>query len=482
MSVHDRSVFVAGFEKGLPQEDIVHWMDQVGEIDHVFMAPDPEVFALVVFKKDEDALRAIRDLNGREFKAESMTVKSLTEKQVQLLNKLLPMDPVFTQLANIFGKLSAEQRSQAMANLQSFGEVPQLKPISLVDQAKVVENGKAPVTRSEGAGPVLPRQVSVSTPARAVPFYPQFSPQSPGPMFPSIPIPFQPPRLPTFSGDSDSKGDVSYQRWRYEVRCLVNAGHTQELILQAIRRSLKGTPADVLTWLGEGATVNQIVEKMDGLYGNVLTGEALVQKFYSARQKPDEPVAKWGCRLEGIISQAVTRGKVDKGAMNSMLRTKFWADLHDENLKAATRYKFDTIDSFLSLVSEVRAVEQEMEEDKQKRKQSSKPASKGQVASATVAVENDALPTDSEKLMKMIKDLSTQLDKLERKVEKQMSQPGNNKAQTAQVTKGEEPGKNKDSDEVICYRCKQVGHLSYGCRVKLPSEQKNNPKKPPLNH
>ena len=89
-------------------------------------------------------------------------------------------------------------------------------------------------------------------------------------------------------------------------------------------------PADVLTWLGETARVDQILEKLDGLYGNVLTGEALVQQFYSARQKPEEPVAKWGCRLEGILSQAVSRGKVDKAAMNSMLRTKFWTDLHDQ--------------------------------------------------------------------------------------------------------------------------------------------------------
>lgn len=33
----------------------------------------------------------------------------------------------------------------------------------------------------------------------------------------------QPPRIATFSGDDDSKGDTTYDLWKYEVECLQKA-------------------------------------------------------------------------------------------------------------------------------------------------------------------------------------------------------------------------------------------------------------------
>ena len=84
-----------------------------------------------------------------------------------------------------------------------------------------------------------------------------------------------PPRIPTFSGD-DSKADISYDQWRYEVRCLLTEGsHSEKLILQALRRSVRGTAAAVLLHMGEGATVETILKKFDVIFGNILTTEQL---------------------------------------------------------------------------------------------------------------------------------------------------------------------------------------------------------------
>lgn len=68
------------------------------------------------------------------------------------------------------------------------------------------------------------------------------------------------PRIPPFSGDEPpQKGDVSYSEWRFEIRCLqsdpeVSFSH----LLQAIRRSLRGTARKMLIPLGDKATTGEI--------------------------------------------------------------------------------------------------------------------------------------------------------------------------------------------------------------------------------
>ena len=104
----------------------------------------------------------------------------------------------------------------------------------------------------------------------------------------------------TFAGDETAKGGCRYDLWKYEVECLVKDGaHREEVIRQAIRRSLKGEAAHVLKRLGPQATVTQILQKFDGVYGVVEAGEDTLAEFYSARQEKGEDVSAWGCRFRG---------------------------------------------------------------------------------------------------------------------------------------------------------------------------------------
>ena len=81
------------------------------------------------------------------------------------------------------------------------------------------------------------------------------------------------PKMPSFSGDEPpQKGDVTYQEWRFEVGCLLNddgipVSHNQ--LVQAMRRSLRGTASKLLIPLGENASVEDILHKLDVMFGDV---------------------------------------------------------------------------------------------------------------------------------------------------------------------------------------------------------------------
>ena len=68
-----------------------------------------------------------------------------------------------------------------------------------------------------------------------------------------------PPRLSTFSGES-GKGDVSFDQWKLEVKGLIkDLLYSPSVIVQSVRRSLRGTAADVLRTLGEDITAETVI-------------------------------------------------------------------------------------------------------------------------------------------------------------------------------------------------------------------------------
>ncbi|XP_020898574.1 paraneoplastic antigen-like protein 5 [Exaiptasia diaphana] len=170
------------------------------------------------------------------------------------------------------------------------------------------------------------------------------------------------PRISNFSGNS-SKSDVSFEAWKFEVKCLMG-DHTcnEELLRHGVRKSLRGEAGVLCMHLGENATVEAILRKLEGVYGNVDSGTTLLQKFYNARQESGESVAEYGCRLEEVVNRAISRGAVAKEQANEMLKSKLWTGLKDERVRNATRYKYDMIHDFDELRAELRAMEQEIKE------------------------------------------------------------------------------------------------------------------------
>ena len=128
-----------------------------------------------------------------------------------------------------------------------------------------------------------------------------------------------------------------------------------------MRNSLKGQSRNTLLTLSESATPVQIIDKLDGIYGNVYSNETLLQSFYTEKQEEGQSVADYGMKLECIIQYAYEKGKLSSEVRNDMLRTKLWSVLRNSALKNATRYKYDTIKNFDELRKEVRAIELELE-------------------------------------------------------------------------------------------------------------------------
>lgn len=170
------------------------------------------------------------------------------------------------------------------------------------------------------------------------------------------------PRIPQFSGDDPpQKGDVSYKEWRFEVQCLIGDPDVKpNLLIQSIRRSLRGTAKTMLIPLGEKASVKQILEKLDILFGEISNNGMIMQEFFNAFQLPNECVTSFGCRLETMLQNAIDNGYLDRASKNDLLRHKFWTSLSSEKLKSQTRHKYDAIKNYDRLLLEIRRVEKEI--------------------------------------------------------------------------------------------------------------------------
>ena len=66
----------------------------------------------------------------------------------------------------------------------------------------------------------------------------------------------------------------SYEQWRFEVRGIQTyANYTEALLLQSIRRNARGPAADLVLHLGEDATVDVVLGKLDQIFGSILPAE-----------------------------------------------------------------------------------------------------------------------------------------------------------------------------------------------------------------
>ena len=312
------------------------------------------------------------------------------------------------------------------------------------------------------------------------------------------------PKISNFSGDG-SKQDSSYDLWRYEVECLRKEKYSDSVIAQSIRRSLRGDAGRVVMRLGPEATIQEMLEKMESVFGTVERGESIMQEFYSATQKKGEDTMAWSCRLEEVYRKAVEKGVAKKEDTNEKLKSRFWNGLH-QWLRDITGYKYDSIADFDTLRKEIRLIEKEHEKQK--------------TPSMAITPGKESEKSELEEIKGMIQQLTTKVNKLEtgqqRDSGQQSQQSGakqhddrpqqrrggyNNQRggrggfsrqggsyggqgysdeyyntyprhdryynEGPRQQQGQQQGQQDYFDEPICYRCGQPGHLARGCRVIL---------------
>jgi hypothetical protein len=87
------------------------------------------------------------------------------------------------------------------------------------------------------------------------------------------------PRFTNFSGEE--KSNTSFEVWKNDVKCAIQDGSSStSMILHVIRSSLKGKARSLLLTLSMDAAPDQMLQTLDGVYGNIYPCEKLIQKFY----------------------------------------------------------------------------------------------------------------------------------------------------------------------------------------------------------
>jgi hypothetical protein len=104
--------------------------------------------------------------------------------------------------------------------------------------------------------------------------------------------------------------------------------------------------------------VDEIVREMDATYGDVASTERLKKKFYSASQREGESIVDYSLRLEHLLVDS--KITLDRKTRDVMLRNRLWSGLRNQDLKNATRYKFEAKLDYRRFRRELRLVEEEM--------------------------------------------------------------------------------------------------------------------------
>ena len=321
------------------------------------------------------------------------------------------------------------------------------------------------------------------------------------------------PKVSVFSGGTDSK-DVPYETWKFEVKTLLQEKvHSGGVITSVAKKSLRGEAAKVVRRLGVLADIYEILDKFDGLYGAVEDAENLLTSFYNSKQETHESVTTWGCRLEDLLDRAGEDEHISRSSVNDMLRTKFWNGLLP-HLKEPLRPKKDSILDFDKFRIEARKIERELPSlvDKSHDK-GKKPQVKAMYA------DPDSKTSEYAELKGLVLSINTRLDALESSsATAKPADSGNsygtysgnqyqsngsrfkhphqghdrgrsrgrgkfNGSRGGYSTWGQNPrgrsnsqsgkevnlssGSTVQKQEITCYRCGQLGHLSIGCRVDI---------------
>ena len=303
----------------------------------------------VVFQEEAEADAALTELDGHTVDTVVLSVRRPTATEEDLLGQMLPVK----RLEELVTLLRLSSPATGLANSQG--------PAGSGDPARPQQAAASTTITAEATQQTL-ATMTVTAPTSTV------AATTPAPTPSSVQTSGNTvPKLPYFSGSQDQKDDASLELWALEVCSLMQEGtYSAAALAQAVRRSLRGAASHMLLHLGQGASVNDILLQLEGTYWTVASDAALLQSFYAERQKKNESVAAWAGRLEDIVSQLRQRGKVNHHSSDEMLRNKLWVGLCSEQLKGATRHKFDSSATYLELLGYARSVEQEMVQEEER--------------------------------------------------------------------------------------------------------------------
>lgn len=193
-----------------------------------------------------------------------------------------------------------------------------------------------------------------------------------------------------------------FEEWLLEVKCIRDSRlYHEDILKQAIRSSLSGTARRVLLTLKVDATIDEIIDKLKSIYGNVRSEDVIVEELYAARQRENESVSSWGVRLERLMREALEKGSISQSKSEDILKNRFWKYLVNEKLKSNTRIYRETVNTFEELRTKVRKEEEEMKAPDYQKKGAD-------INVAAIGEEKDVLA----ELMQQMKEIQKQMQEL----------------------------------------------------------------------
>ncbi|KAH3774728.1 hypothetical protein DPMN_176119 [Dreissena polymorpha] len=97
----------------------------------------------------------------------------------------------------------------------------------------------------------------------------------------------------------------------------------KEILRPAIRNSIGGKPRKILTTLKPTATTEEILKTLESNFGDIKSGESIMEEYYKAKQEKDEDISAWGIRLEELLQKAIDRGEIKEYRKEKMFRRDF---------------------------------------------------------------------------------------------------------------------------------------------------------------
>ena len=131
------------------------------------------------------------------------------------------------------------------------------------------------------------------------------------------------------------------------------------MLFKVVQQSLRGKAATVAMSVGPDGDISEVISKLEDMFGSVVREQSLLSGFYSARQREEENVTSWDCRLEMILNCASTHGSLSVSTRDEMLHNQLWSGLRAD-LRDKSTYIFDQGGSIGNLLRALRRMEADM--------------------------------------------------------------------------------------------------------------------------
>ena len=286
----------------------------------------------------------------------------------------------------------------------------------------------------------------------------------------------QAPRLPTFSGDADRKGDVDYSSWIYEVKLLRgDPTVSDDYTLRTAIRSLRGTAAKLINTMRDTVTLDELIDKFKGTFGEVENGSALLKSFYASTQRENETVSEYAIRLEIALGRVREQGGIEESLVDKTLRSVFWGSLRDERVEARAQHEVNNCTTFAELSQVCRRAEREVAERDGRRDMNKKARAQATLrgdteddSAALIGTLKDAVLALTKQMAQINNDVTRRLDDLEANAAQNLER-GSASATNVHTRPSTDTGvAAKPVSEGVrapptCYNCHGVGHLSKDC-------------------